>query len=212
MKIDNFFAELKRCNVYKVYIALGRKEDAIRLARQTVDLLPPEKNSVAGSSNLTRLAEIRARTGAASEAVVILRKLLSMSACATVSIARLKIDPVWDPIRNDPGFQQLLTSQEHVGPEPVTAYPLAPRFTFQHVTVLVSFIFAIALTHGRCFGERTRPRVLVAAPSLQRTFRATGAASLGEEKSAMTRTSSPAREGACAPQTGPLRADRHTNS
>ena len=25
-------------------------------------------------------------------------------------------DPVWDPIRNDPGFQQLLTMKEHVGP------------------------------------------------------------------------------------------------
>ena len=29
---------------------------------------------------------------------------------------RLKIDPVWDPIRNDPGFQELLTMKEHVGP------------------------------------------------------------------------------------------------
>jgi hypothetical protein len=28
----------------------------------------------------------------------------------------LKIDPVWDPIRNDPAFQQLLTTQERVGP------------------------------------------------------------------------------------------------
>ena len=31
-------------------------------------------------------------------------------------MARLKIDPVWDPIRNDLAFQQLLTVQEHVGP------------------------------------------------------------------------------------------------
>jgi TolB-like protein/Tfp pilus assembly protein PilF len=99
-----------------VYLALGRREDAIRLARQTVDLLPPEKDSVVGSSNLTSLAEIHARTGAAREAVDILRRLLAMPAGETVSIARLKIDPVWDPIRNDPGFQQLLAGQEHVGP------------------------------------------------------------------------------------------------
>jgi len=45
-----------------------------------------------------------------------LKKLLSIPAGETVSVARLKIDPVWDPIRNDPGFQQLLTTKEHVGP------------------------------------------------------------------------------------------------
>ena len=99
-----------------IYLALGRKEEAIKLARQTVDLLPPEKDSVVGSSNLTSLAEIQARTGAAREAVDNLRRLLSIPAGETISIARLKIDPVWDPIRNDPGFQQLLAGQEHVGP------------------------------------------------------------------------------------------------
>jgi TolB-like protein len=99
-----------------VYLALGRKEDATRLARQTVDRLPPEKDAVVGSSNLTSLAEIHTRTGAATEAVDILRRLLSMPAGETVSIARLKIDPVWDPLRNDPGFQKLLSGTEHIGP------------------------------------------------------------------------------------------------
>jgi serine/threonine-protein kinase len=62
------------------------------------------------------LAEIQAQTGAATEAVQSLKKLLSIPAGETVSIARLKIDPVWDPIRNDPGFQQLLAGTEHIGP------------------------------------------------------------------------------------------------
>lgn len=99
-----------------VYLALGHKEDALKLARRTVDRLPPERDSVVGSSNLTSLAEIHARTGAATEAVIILRRLLSIPAGETVSIARLKIDPVWDPIRSDPGFQQLLTMKEQIGP------------------------------------------------------------------------------------------------
>jgi TolB-like protein/Tfp pilus assembly protein PilF len=99
-----------------VYLALNRKADAINIARQAVELLPPEKDAVLGSGNLAGLAEIQAQTGAATEAVQNLKKLLSIPAGETVSIARLKIDPVWDPIRNDPGFQRLLTGKEHVGP------------------------------------------------------------------------------------------------
>ncbi len=93
-----------------VYLALHRNEDANRIARQALNLLPPEKDAVLGASNLASLAEIQARTGATGEAVSNLRRLLSIPAGEVVSIARLKIDPVWDPIRNDPGFQELTGS------------------------------------------------------------------------------------------------------
>jgi len=33
-----------------------------------------------------------------------------------ISVQQLKIDPVWDRIRNDPGFQQLLAGKERIGP------------------------------------------------------------------------------------------------
>jgi|GEM_PF-3139384 len=99
-----------------VDLALKRDADALKLARQAVDLLPPERDALLGNSNLAGLAEVEARTGAASDAVAILRRLLTIPAGETVSIARLKIDPVWDPIRNDPGFLQLLAAKEHVGP------------------------------------------------------------------------------------------------
>jgi len=98
------------------YLALNRKTDAINIARRAVELLPLEKDAVLGSGNLAALAEMQARTGATAEAVENLRRLLSIPAGETISIVRLKIDPVWDPIRNDPSFQQLLTVKEHVGP------------------------------------------------------------------------------------------------
>ena len=98
------------------YLALNRSSDALKAAQQLVDVLPPEKDALLGAANLAGLAEIEARSGAAAEAVKNLRRLLSIPAGESVTITRLKIDPVWDPIRNDPGFQQLLTLTEHVGP------------------------------------------------------------------------------------------------
>ncbi|PZR74620.1 MAG: hypothetical protein DLM73_07515 [Chthoniobacterales bacterium] len=60
--------------------------------------------------------EIQARTGETAEAVKTLRQVLFLPAGMVVSIQRLKIDPVWDLIRNDPGFQQLLAGKEQIGP------------------------------------------------------------------------------------------------
>jgi len=100
-----------------VYVCLGRNADALRVARQAADSLPIEKDAVAGPDFLAGLAEVEARTGHADNAVKILRQLITAPAGQVVSIARLKIDPVWDPIRNDPGFQKLISE-----PEPATVY------------------------------------------------------------------------------------------
>src|SRR5256714_2688934 len=99
-----------------VYLALKRNGDATKLARQAANLLPPEKDVVVGNILLAGLGEMEARTGATADAIALLRRLLSVPAGGSVSVARLKIDPVWDPIRNDPGFQQLLAVKEHIGP------------------------------------------------------------------------------------------------
>jgi TolB-like protein/Tfp pilus assembly protein PilF len=99
-----------------VYLAHNRKIDAINIARQTLKLLPPERDAFLGSDNLASLAEIQAQTAAATDAVQNLTKLLSVPAGEAISIARLKVDPVWHPIRNDPGFQRLLAGKELIGP------------------------------------------------------------------------------------------------
>ena len=99
-----------------VYLALGRNADALRLSRQAVDTISIEKDAVTGPYFQYGLAQIEARAGASVEAIKRLRHLLSIPAGWDVSIARLKIDPVWDPIRNRPDFQQLLSGPEQIGP------------------------------------------------------------------------------------------------
>ena len=99
-----------------VYVAVGRNADALRLSREAADLISIEKDALLGPSFQNGLAQIEARAGAPEEAIKRLRHLLSIPAGMAASIARLKIDPVWDPIRDRPDFQQLLSGPEQIGP------------------------------------------------------------------------------------------------
>ena len=99
-----------------VYLALGRNTDALRLSRQAADTISLEKDALAGASFEIGLAEIEARAGAPEEAVKRVRRLLAIPAGGAASIAALKMDPVWDPLRNRPDFQQLLSGPEQIGP------------------------------------------------------------------------------------------------
>jgi TolB-like protein/Tfp pilus assembly protein PilF len=98
-------------------LALNRPSEAVTFAQQAVDLLPPEKDALVGTYTLFNLAAIKAHAGQGADAINILQRLLSMPAGQTASIARLRIDPVWDPIRNDQRFQKLLTGSELIGPD-----------------------------------------------------------------------------------------------
>src|SRR5215510_4618704 len=99
-----------------VYLVLGRNADAVRLSSQAADLISIEKDALSGPTFQMGLAQIESRAGAPEEAIKRLGRLLSIPG-GQVSIAWLKIDPVWDPIRNRPDFQQLLSSPEQVGPK-----------------------------------------------------------------------------------------------
>jgi serine/threonine protein kinase/Flp pilus assembly protein TadD len=99
-----------------VYLALGRNTDALRLSRQAADSISIEKDALTGPFFQNGLAQIEARAGVPEESIKRLRRLLSIPAGGVTSIARLKIDPVWDPIRNRPDFQQLLSGPEQIGP------------------------------------------------------------------------------------------------
>jgi len=55
------------------------------------------------------------RAGEPGEAVKTPRRLLSLPIGFYISIQQLMIDLVWDSIRHDRGFQQLLAGKEKIG-------------------------------------------------------------------------------------------------
>ena len=83
-----------------------------KLGEETVARVPIDTDATGGSFVLAAVAELPARSGNAADAIKALQRLLSIPAGDNASIQRLKIDP----IRKDPGFQQLLAGKALVGP------------------------------------------------------------------------------------------------
>ena len=88
------------------YAGLGLKEEAIREGLIGVELLPVEKEAWRGSVRVEDLARIYTMVGEYDEALDRIEYLLSIPGELSVNILRL--DPVWDPLRDNPRFQRLL--------------------------------------------------------------------------------------------------------
>ena len=93
-----------------VELCLGHSDAAIRLAHSVTELLPLSRDAYYATFYIAGLAQINAQAGHPEEAIALLEQLLSIPAGQTVSIERLKLDPVWDPLRKDPRFQALLSA------------------------------------------------------------------------------------------------------
>ena len=58
------------------------------------------------------MAEIYALLGDADHAIPILKRLLQIPYAGAITPALLRLDPVWDQIRNDPRFQELAAEKK----------------------------------------------------------------------------------------------------
>jgi TolB-like protein/Tfp pilus assembly protein PilF len=78
-----------------------------------VDRLEPEarqeieEDAVSGPTTETVLAIARAQLGEVDAAVAAVKRLLTVPGDASLTPALLRLDPLWDPLRNDPRFQEL---------------------------------------------------------------------------------------------------------
>ena len=88
------------------YARLGRKADAIRMGEHAVELLPLEKYSRPPSFSIPVLAAIYTLTGEHEAAIDQLEKSLSIP--SMLSIPLIKLDPIWDPLREQTSYKRLL--------------------------------------------------------------------------------------------------------
>lgn len=89
-----------------ILAALGQKQEAIAEGKRAVELLPESQDAFDGPQITAALAQIYAWTGEFDEAFRLLDHLLVVPNGLTVPM--LKLDPAWDPLRNDPRYQALI--------------------------------------------------------------------------------------------------------
>ena len=96
-----------------VNMALGDKAAAFALAEQAMSVLPLEKDAVDGPAPIEVLARVAAQLGEPDRAIAALQKLLSipsegaLASRVPLTPALLRLDPMFDPLRNDQRFQKL---------------------------------------------------------------------------------------------------------
>ncbi len=92
----------------QVDAGLGRKELAIQEAQHAVDLMPVSKDIYDGALVLEGLAQVYTWTNERDRAIDLLQKLVTMP--GYTNYARLKLHPMWNPLRGDPRFEKVVAS------------------------------------------------------------------------------------------------------
>ena len=89
-----------------ILAAMGQKQEAIAEGKRAVELLPESQDALDGPQATATLAQIYASTGEFDEAFRLLDHLFTVPSNLTVPM--LKLDPAWDPLRQDPRYQALI--------------------------------------------------------------------------------------------------------
>ena len=95
-----------RIQLAKVLAFLGEKDPALAEARRASELQPESKDALEGPEITEGVAQVYAILGDNDRAIEILDGLLNRPSYVTVP--SLRVNPIWDPLRNDPRFQALI--------------------------------------------------------------------------------------------------------
>jgi tetratricopeptide (TPR) repeat protein len=98
-------------------MGLGDKAAAEALSERGIAVLPIEKDVVSGAGPIETLARIAAQMGEPDRGIAALQQLLSIPGTGALekymplTPALLRLDPMFDPLRNHPRFQELAASE-----------------------------------------------------------------------------------------------------
>ena len=86
---------------------LGENEEALRHARRAAEILPPSVDAVEGAMCEMNLAAVLVMIGDRDATFDKLTKLVKLP-FGVINYGDLKLDPVWDDLRDDPRFDRIL--------------------------------------------------------------------------------------------------------
>jgi TolB-like protein/Flp pilus assembly protein TadD/predicted Ser/Thr protein kinase len=96
------------CVLGLIDAALGRNREAIRESRRAVELVPVEKDSIAGARLITCLAIAAAWVG--DKDLSCQQLAAAVTSPNGPSYGHLKLMPYWNPLRGDPRFEKIVAS------------------------------------------------------------------------------------------------------
>jgi serine/threonine protein kinase len=96
----------------QAYGGLGEAASAIAEGKKAMAMHPTSKDPFEGPGEEARMAQIYALLGDADHAIPLLKRLLQIPGGYTLTPAQLRLDPVWDQIRNDPRFEELVAEKK----------------------------------------------------------------------------------------------------